>query len=134
MGLIRLLMISRFPNYALELVRYSTIGPYCRVTIRVHKFKPMTVNDWFYVVKYRIKDRGINVERTLVRTAIYSFITAFSLLLIFIQRVRLTTDLGGMGSYEAKSYPDFFFMILRYSIIITFIMVIFVFLYKRYKK
>ncbi|RHW30950.1 hypothetical protein D1B33_18110 [Lysinibacillus yapensis] len=74
------------------------------------------------------------MERTLVKTAIYSFVTSFSLLLVLIQRVKYTTDLEGMGSFEETSYPDFFFMILRYSIIITYIMVIVVFLSKRFKK
>lgn len=74
------------------------------------------------------------MERTLVKTAVYSFITSFSLLLVFKQRVRLTTDINGMSSYEETSYPDFFLMLLRYSIIITFSMVILVFLYKRFKR
>lgn len=74
------------------------------------------------------------MERTLVKTAVYSFITSFSLLLVFKQRVRLTTDFNGMSSYVETSYPDFFLMLLRYSIIITFIMVILVFLYKRFKR
>ncbi|MED4402055.1 hypothetical protein [Metabacillus fastidiosus] len=74
------------------------------------------------------------MEKTLVKTAIYSFITSFSLLLVLIQRVRYTTDVSGMGSVEETSYPDFFFMILKYSIITTFIIVIFMFLYKKYKK
>lgn len=34
------------------------------------------------------KIRRINVERTLVKTAAYSFIISFLLLLVFIQRVR----------------------------------------------
>lgn len=74
------------------------------------------------------------MERTLVKTAIYSFITSFSLLLVLIQRVRMTTDVNGMVSAEETPYPEFFFMIIKYSIIITFIMVIFVFLYKKYKR
>lgn len=74
------------------------------------------------------------MERTLVKTAIYSFITSFSLLLVLIDRVRSTTDVNGMTSGVETSYPDFFFMILKYSIIITFIIVIFVFLFKKYKR
>ncbi len=73
------------------------------------------------------------MEKTLVKTAIYSFITSFSLLLVLIQRVRYTTDVNGMGSVEETSYPDFFFMILKYSIMATFIIVIFMFLYKKYR-
>jgi hypothetical protein len=74
------------------------------------------------------------VERTLVKTAIYSFIISFSLMIVLIQRVRSTTDVNGMVSSVETHYPEFFFMILKNSIIITFIMVIFIFLYKKYKK
>jgi hypothetical protein len=74
------------------------------------------------------------VERTLVKTGIYSFITSFSLMIVLMQRVRSTTDVNGMVSSEETPYPEFFFMILKYSIIITFIMVIFIFLYKKYKR
>lgn len=73
------------------------------------------------------------MERTLVKTAIYSFITSFSLMIVLIQRVRSTTDANGMVSSEETPYTEFFFMILKYSIIITFIMVILMFFYKKYK-
>ena len=73
------------------------------------------------------------MERTLVKTAIYSFITSFSLMIVLIQRVRSTTDVNGMVSPEETPYPEFFFMILKYSIIITFIMVILMFFFKKYK-
>lgn len=82
----------------------------------------------------REKIRGGNVERTLVKTAIYSFIASFLLLLVLVDRVRMTTDINGMTSAEEKSYPDYFSMILQYSIIISFIIVISVFLINRYKK
>ncbi|MGA5692670.1 hypothetical protein [Cytobacillus pseudoceanisediminis] len=81
--------------------------------------------------KFRI--RRSFVERTLVKTAIYSFITSFSLMIVLIQRVRTTEDVNGMVSSSETTYPEFFFMILKNSIIITFIMVIIMFLYKRYK-
>jgi hypothetical protein len=74
------------------------------------------------------------VERTLVKTAIYSFITSFLLLLVWVDRIRITTDVNGMTSAEGNSYPDYFFMILQYSIRISFIIVISVFLIKLYKK
>lgn len=78
--------------------------------------------------KFRI---GRNfVERTLVKTAIYSFITSFSLMIVLIQRVRTTEDVNEMVSSSETTYPEFFFMILKNSIIITFIMVIIMFLYK----
>ena len=74
------------------------------------------------------------MERTLVKTAIYSFIISFSLLLVLIPRERYTTDFNGMTSVAGTPYSEFFFMILKYSIIITFIMGIYVFLCKKYKK
>lgn len=73
------------------------------------------------------------MERTLVKTAIYSFFISFSLLLVSIPRERSTTDLNGMSSVTGTPYSEFFFMILKYSIVITFIMGIFVFMYKKYK-
>lgn len=75
---------------------------------------------------------GNIVERTLVKTAIYSFIISFSLL-VLIPRERYTTDLNGMTSVEVTPYSEFFFMNLKYSIIITLIMGISIVLYKKYK-
>ncbi|MDQ0229203.1 hypothetical protein J2S19_000453 [Metabacillus malikii] len=74
------------------------------------------------------------MERTLVKTAIYSFITSFSLMIVLIPRVRSTTDVNGVFSGEETPYTEFFFMILKNSIIITFIMVALIFLYKKYKR
>ncbi|MFS0881847.1 hypothetical protein CHH83_26360 [Bacillus sp. 7586-K] len=74
------------------------------------------------------------MERLLVKTAIYSFITSYLVLLAFIDRVRMTTDVNGMNSAEEIPYPDFFLMNLKYSIMITFSIVMIVFLYKKYKK
>ena len=76
--------------------------------------------------------RGIIVERTLVKTAIYSFIISFSLL-VLIPRERYTTDFNGMTSVEVTPYSEFFFMNLKYSIIITLIICTIIFLYKKYK-
>ena len=72
------------------------------------------------------------MERTLVKTAIYSFIISFSLLFL-IPRERYTTDLNGMTSFAVTPYSEFLFMNLKYSIIITLIMSILLFLYKKYK-
>ncbi|MGN7942108.1 hypothetical protein [Virgibacillus sp. 6R] len=69
-----------------------------------------------------------------MKTAIHSFFTSYLLLLAFIDRVRMTTDVDGMTSAEEIPYHDFFFMILKYSIMITFSIVIIVFLYNKYKK
>ncbi|MFE0508242.1 hypothetical protein ACWF7H_29090 [Peribacillus butanolivorans] len=74
------------------------------------------------------------MERILVKTAIYTCITSFSLLLVLIDRVRVVKDEAGEYSGEASSYPDYFLMLLRYSILVTFIVVIIVFLIKLFKK
>ena len=65
-----------------------------------------------------------------MKTAIYSFITSFLLLLVSIDRIEHVRDAAGMYSGVETSYPDYFFMIFRYSIRITFIIVINVFLIK----
>jgi len=70
------------------------------------------------------------MEKTLVKTAIYTFITSFLLLTVLIPRSIIITDANGLSSDSAKTYPEFFFMILEYSITITFIIVINVFLIK----
>ncbi|MGM0922630.1 MAG: hypothetical protein ACQEWW_15665 [Bacillota bacterium] len=74
------------------------------------------------------------MEKILVKTAIYSFITSFSLLLVFLDRTKITEDVNGMGSYEETSYPDFFFIILEYSIIISIIAIILVYANLRFLK
>ena len=73
------------------------------------------------------------MEKILLKTATYTFIISFSLLLVLIPRTELTTDVNGMSSSEAYTYPEYFLMLLRYSIIITFIGVISCFLIKYYK-
>ncbi|MGE8082050.1 hypothetical protein [Peribacillus loiseleuriae] len=70
------------------------------------------------------------MERTLVKTAIYSFITSFSALLVLIDRTGISEDFNEVGSSWATPYPDFFFMILKYSIIISIIIVISVYFIK----
>lgn len=75
---------------------------------------------------------GIIVERILVKTAIYSFIISFSLL-ILRPRGRSTTDFNGMTSFEVTPYSEFFFMNLKYSIIATLIMCLLIFLYYKYE-
>lgn len=89
----------------------------------------------FNYVKIWIKSLGRNnMERTLVKTAIYSFIISFSLLLIFMQKDKYTTDFDGIGTLVGTSYPDFFFMILRYSIIFAYVMVVIIFFAIRARK
>ena len=72
------------------------------------------------------------MERILVKTVIYSFIISFSVL-VLIPRERYYTDINGMTSFEFTPYSEFFFMNLKYSIIITLIMSISIFLYNKYK-
>lgn len=74
------------------------------------------------------------MEKILVKTAIYSFITSFSFLLVFLNRTKYTEDVNGYGSTSETSYPDFFFMITEYSIILSIISIILVFAYLRFKK
>ncbi|MGM9926512.1 MAG: hypothetical protein ACI35P_01045 [Bacillus sp. (in: firmicutes)] len=74
------------------------------------------------------------MEKILVKTAIYTCIVSFSLLFVFVPRTWLTTDVNGMSSSAAYTYPEYFFMLARYSIMITFIVVIGLFLIKYYKE
>lgn len=74
------------------------------------------------------------VEKTLIKTAIYLFILSFSALLVLVDRNGTSKDVNGMISGWEIPYRDFFFMILEYSIIVTFIMIIIVYLIKRFKK
>ena len=76
----------------------------------------------------------MNVEKTLIKTAIYSFIISFSALLVLVDREGTSEDVNGMISGWEIPYRDFFFMILEYSIMITFIIVIIVSLIKWFKK
>lgn len=76
----------------------------------------------------------MNVEKTLVKTAIYTFITSFLLLIVLIPRTRVTQDASGAWSSEGYTYPDFFFMILKYSIVLAFVSIIIVILIKLLKK
>ncbi len=74
------------------------------------------------------------MEKIIVKTAIYSFIISFSLLLVFLNRTYSTEDVNGYISTSGTSYPDFFFMITEYSIILSIISVILVFAYLRFRK
>ena len=74
------------------------------------------------------------MEKTLVKTAIYSFIISFSALLVLVDRTGTSEDVNGVHSGWEIPYPDYLFKILEYSITITFIMVIIVSLIKWFKK
>ncbi|SEM43333.1 hypothetical protein SAMN04487786_1781 [Paenisporosarcina quisquiliarum] len=64
-----------------------------------------------------------------MKTGIYSLILSFFLLIVFMKREESTTDFEGMTSSVVTPYPEFFFHTFRYSIIISIIAVIFVWLY-----
>ena len=72
------------------------------------------------------------MERILVKTAIYSFIISFSLL-VLRPREKSTTDFNGMTSFETTPYSEFLFMNFKYSIIATLIMCLLIFLYYKYE-
>ncbi|PFG14486.1 hypothetical protein ATG70_2718 [Bacillus sp. es.036] len=74
------------------------------------------------------------MEKTLVKTGLYSLVISFLILFAGLNRVKSTTDVNGMTSVMEISYPDFFFMISRYSITISFILVISVFAIIQYRK
>ncbi|REB07078.1 hypothetical protein DVB69_09470 [Sporosarcina sp. BI001-red] len=73
------------------------------------------------------------MEKFLLKTGIYSFTISFLLLFVVIPREKYTTDLNGMSSIEGTSYPDFFFNLARYSIIISIIAVV-VMYFVKFKK
>jgi predicted cation transporter len=64
------------------------------------------------------------LEKILVKTGIYSFIVSFFLFVVFFKREKLTTDVDGMSSYEITPFPQYFFQIFRYSVIISIIAVV----------
>ncbi|MEK5216793.1 hypothetical protein [Psychrobacillus sp. FSL H8-0487] len=69
------------------------------------------------------------MEKILVKTGIYSLVLSFFLFVVFMKREVRTTDFEGMTSFVVTPYPEFFFQIIRYSIITSIIAVICVLLY-----
>ena len=74
------------------------------------------------------------MEKILVKTAIYTFLISFSLLLLSLDRERVTKDAVGNYSSVVYTYPEYFLMLLRYSIILTIISVLIVCLIKLYPR
>jgi hypothetical protein len=74
------------------------------------------------------------VEKILVKTGVYSIIVSFFLFVTFFKREKMTTDFEGMSSIEVTPFPQYFFQIFRYSVIISIIAVVVAFLYVRYLK
>jgi hypothetical protein len=62
------------------------------------------------------------VEKILVKTGIYSFILSFFLFVVFFKRDK---NIGFEEEiiYEITPFPEFFFQIFRYSVIISIIAV-----------
>jgi hypothetical protein len=73
------------------------------------------------------------VEKILVKTGIYSFIVSFFLFVVFFKRER-NIGFEEETIYEITPFPEFFFQIFRYSVIISIIAVAAAFLYVRYLK
>ncbi|TMU87005.1 hypothetical protein FGG79_02365 [Bacillus sp. BHET2] len=64
------------------------------------------------------------MEKIIVKTGIYSFMLSFLLLLIGMKRVFKASNGDGMYTFSTTPYPEFFFMITRYSAIITVISIV----------
>lgn len=64
------------------------------------------------------------MEKLLVKTGVYSLFISFLLLFVLMPREINTTDANGMSSFVVTSYPDYFFNLMRYSIIISIIAVV----------
>lgn len=73
------------------------------------------------------------MEKLIVKTSIYTFTLTLALLLVFIPRVKMTTDVNGIGSSFEYTYPEYFILLLRFSIIVTFIVVISLVVFKYFK-
>ncbi|AXH99771.1 hypothetical protein DV702_08520 [Sporosarcina sp. PTS2304] len=61
------------------------------------------------------------MEKTVVKTAVYTLISSFFILFAVIPRESMITDFDGYSSYEVTAYADYFFMIALYSVRITLI-------------
>ncbi|WP_175987400.1 hypothetical protein [Bacillus sp. Marseille-Q1617] len=73
------------------------------------------------------------MEKLLVKTGIYSFIISFSLFVVFLKRER-NIGFEEETIYEITPFPEFFFRIFRYSVIISIIAAVVAFLYVYYLK
>jgi hypothetical protein len=82
----------------------------------------------------KLQKGGKAVEKILVKTGIYSFIVSFFLFIAFIKREKTTTDVEEMSSFEVTPFPEYFFKLFRYSVILSIIAVVAAFLYVYYLK
>ncbi|UOQ83535.1 hypothetical protein [Gracilibacillus salinarum] len=74
------------------------------------------------------------MEKRIVKTGIYTFIVSFFLLFALKPRSWNTTDVNGMTSSVIIPYPEFFFTITRYSIIISIVAIIVMYFIQRFNK
>ncbi|MEH6944855.1 hypothetical protein [Bacillus sp. JJ722] len=74
------------------------------------------------------------MKKTLGITAIISFVISFVLFLFLIDNSTTTIDADGFYSAEEMNNRDYFFMISSYSIVITAIIVLGVYLFSAIKK
>lgn len=74
------------------------------------------------------------MERKLVKGAIYTFITSFSLFLAFLDQTPTVKTAEGFYTSIHIELGDFFLMIIKYSIRVTFVVVILLFLIEIIKK
>lgn len=74
------------------------------------------------------------MNKTLVKTMILSFNFSFLALVLFRSRVVIEEDVSGVGSYVELSLVEHMQNSLFFSIIITFFVVIIVFLVSKYKE
>jgi hypothetical protein len=74
------------------------------------------------------------MERKLVKSAIYTFITSFCLLLAFLDQTPTVQTAEGMYTTMHIEFGEFFLMIVQYSIRITLVVVLLVFLIEVIKK
>lgn len=74
------------------------------------------------------------MERKLVKSAIYTFIVSFCIFLAFLDQNPTVPTTDGMFTSIHIELGDFFLMIVKYSIRITLVVVLIVFLIEIFKK
>lgn len=73
------------------------------------------------------------MKKNIMKTSIYTFIVTMAILLVFIPRTKMTTDLHGIGSAFEYTYPEYFLMLLKYSIIFSCIVTIIFYIFISYR-
>ena len=74
------------------------------------------------------------MKKTIIKTAIYSFIISFMLLILSSPKTKNVKDVNGIFSTVEVSFRENIFNTLIYSLIITIILVVVTFLVKKFKK